>query len=258
MGQSNLRLKKAFIQSILTDTLNRSITNMYKFLFLILFFPLTACGSIAQSAEREASDPATILIDATGEYHSPADIIYFHINLNRFNEDAEIAFNDHKRLERYLTDFLIEKGFTEDDINANPVSISPRRYSNERGFETSQRVSVKLTDISQFEQMQVELIKNGFDNFSGSFSTSMQKEAGEKALEDAVVKARRSAAILAAASGKRVGDVINIEYTSSPGPVYREAMALSMPVASDGGLLQFETKITVQEKIRVRFLLTDL
>jgi len=251
-------LEITFTSDIQADSLNRTITIMYKILFLILTIHLTVSSSIAHSAERQTSDQTTILIDATGEYHSPADIIYFNINLNRFSEDAEIAFDDHKQLERYLTDFLIKKGFIHDDINANPVSISPRRYSNERGFETSQRISVKLTDISQFEQMQVELIKNGFDNFSGSFSTSMQKEAREKALEDAVIKARGSAEILAVASGKKVGDVLSIEYTSSYGPVYREAMALSMPVASDSGLLQFQTNITIQEKIRVRFLLTDL
>jgi len=231
---------------------------MSKHLFLTLLILLTACNSIAQTAEHQPSDQASILIDATGEYHSPADIIYFHINLNRFSEDAEKAFNDHKQLERYLTDFLIDKGFHSDDIYANPISISPRRYSNERGFETSQRVSVKLTVISQFEEMQVELIKNGFDNFSGSFSTSMQKEAREKALEDAVLKAKRSAEILAAASGKKVGKVLSIEYTSSHGPVYREARALSMTADFDGGMLQFQTNIPVQENIRVRFLLTDL
>jgi uncharacterized protein len=231
---------------------------MFKYLLIFLFLTLTACGTSAQSNERHNSVQPTILIDATGEFQAPADIIWFQINLNRFDKEAEKAFEEHKKLERYLTDLLLEQGYNHDDINANPVSISPRRYTNDQGFETSQRVSVKLTEITRFESMQILLIQNGFDNFSGSFSTSMQKEASENALEDAVAKARRSAEILAGASGLRVGEAVSIEYTSSYGPVYREAMALSRADAGDGGMLQFQTTITVQENVRVKFLLNNL
>ena len=230
---------------------------MYKYLLIFLFLTFTACSTSAQSTDKHHLVQPTILIDASGEFRAPADLIWFQINLNRFDKDAEKAFDEHKQLERFLTDLLLEQGLNHDHINANPISISPRRHTNDQGFETNQRVSIKLTDITQFETMQILLIKNGFDNFSGNFSTSMQKEAREKALEDAVAGARRSAEILAGASGMTVGEVVGIEYTSSYGPVYRDAMALSVSAPSDGGMLQFQSTITVQENIRMRFSLID-
>jgi uncharacterized protein len=230
---------------------------MYKYIALLMMLVFTGCTASAQTTTNESRSGDSMVIDATGEFMAPADRIVFNVNLTRFHENAETAFEEHKQLERFLTDLLLEKGIDRDNITAQPISISSRRYSNERGFETRQSVSIVLEEITEFEEMQITLIRNGFDNFSGRFTTSKEKEAREEALKSAVEQARRSAEILAGATGRRVGPVQSIEYTTSYGPVYREvAMAARMDVA-DGGMLQFQTTIPVQENVRVRFRLAD-
>lgn len=229
-----------------------------KYTILIFLLLATACGTTAQtSSSHNPDNRGTIVIDATGHESAPADQIIFHINLSQFHENAQSAFDTHKQRERYLTDLLIEKGFDRDAINANPISISPRRYSNERGFETNQSISVKLNDINLFENMQVELIKNGFDNFSGRFSSSEEEQARRTALGNAVDEARKNAQILARASNQRVGKVLNIEFTTSSSPIYREASAMAMSAPEDGGMLQFQTTIPIQQNVRVTFQLVD-
>jgi uncharacterized protein len=230
---------------------------MHKYLILFILTFAAGCSTPASAAVNTTTGDKTVIIDATGEHHAPADRIFFHINLTRFHENAQTAFEEHKQLERYLTDMLLDEGFDRDQITANPVSISSRRYQNESGYETRQSVTIQLEDITEFEQMQVTLIRNGFDNFSGRFSTSQEKEAREQALKNAVEQARRSAEILAQASGMRVGAVQSIEYTSTHGPVYREMAQMARADVSDGGMLQFQTTIPVQENIRVRFELID-
>ena len=228
-----------------------------KYIYLFLFIFATACGTIAQTTSPLPNNQNKIVIDATGEAQAAADLLNFNIHLNRFDADAESAFEQHKELERFLTDLLLNRGFDPDDINANPISISPRRYSDEQGFETSQNVSIQMDDITEFETMQIELITNGFDSFSGQFSSSEVDAAKTRALTHAVEQARSNAQVLADAAGKQLGEVISIEFTSSSGPVYREAMALSRADMSDGGMLQFQTSIPVQQNVRVVFELLD-
>lgn len=227
----------------------------YSFLFLLLL--TTACGTSAQTSNNTSSDTEIIVIDATGVEYAPADQIVFQINLNQFHENAQSAFDAHKQQERYLTDLLLENGFNKDDISANPISISPRRYSNERGFETNQHVSIKLHDITRFEAMQVELINNGFDNFSGRFSSSNVESTKRAALTKAIEEARKNAQVLALASNQRVGKVLKIEFTTSSGPVYREVSAMALSARDDGGMLQFQTTIPVEQNVRVTFRLAD-
>ena len=233
---------------------------MNKFLLFPLLILGSACSTSAQAVLEHQTrvDESKIIIDATGMATASADRITFQINLNRFHENAQTAFSRHKELERYLTNLLLEKGIEDERIQANPVSISPRRYSDEQGYETRQRVSVELDDITEFEQMQVDLIENGFDNFSGSFGSSEQEKAVEEAIANAVEAAQRKARILAEAAGRQLGGVIGIEHTSSGRPIYRESAGLAMSaMADDGGMLQFQTTIPVMENVRVIFRLVD-
>ena len=233
---------------------------MMNTILIPLLLLATACTSSAQAIEQPGSEQYLefIVIDATGTAVASADRITFHITLNRFHEEAEIAFSQHKDLERYLTDLLLEKGIDDERIQANPVSISPRRYSNDQGYETRQRVSVELEDIAEFEQMQVDLIENGFDNFSGSFGSSEENSAREEAIKNAVREAQRKAGILAEAAGRNLGGVVRIEHTSTGSPVYRESADLAMSaMQGDGGMLQFQTTIPVRENVRITFRLSN-
>ncbi len=230
---------------------------MFKYIIYLGLILTIGCSTMVSATENISNTERSIVIDATGEYLAPADRIIFLVNLSRFHENAETAFEEHKQLEHFLTDLLLEEGFEREKITANPISISPRRYSNERGYETRQSVTIELEDITEFEQMQVTLIRNGFDNFTGRFSTSNEKYARDQALKNAVEQARRSAEILAEASGLQVGNVHSIEYTTTRGPVYREAAAMARSEVMDGGMLQFHTTIPVQENIRVRYSLVN-
>lgn len=228
-----------------------------KILFLSLLALLTACGSTAQTVTHSNSNNV-IVIDATGTAPAQVDQIIFNVTINLFNENAEQAFEDHKERERYLTDLLIDQDFDEKDINANPISISPRRSSNERGYQTNQSISIKLDNIVKFEQMQIEFIKNGFDNFSGRFGSTQSESAKLEALTNAISQARKSAVTLAEAANRKVGKVVTIEYNSSSRPVFREASNLVMSAAPmDGGMLQFQTTLEVTQNVRVTFELAN-
>lgn len=224
-------------------------TNL-RYIVIPFLFLLAGCTSPEILTGQDTAN--LITIDATGEVFAPADEIIFNITINRFDEEASKAFENHKNLEQFLTELIIEQNIDEEYINAYPISISPRRHSQNTGFETRQSVSIRLQDLDQFESMQITLIENGFDNFSANFSTSAAEEARTEALEKAVENARSKAQILAQASGMELGGVHNIEYTSSSG-IARSDMAMMSAESYSGSLIVMQRTIPISESVRIQF-----
>lgn len=212
---------------------------------------------IAQSDNGQDNSSSTVSVNAEGEINISADILLFQITINQFKDSASEAFTQHKEQERFLTSLLIEEGIEEKNITAQPINISPRRQNNRTGVETRQQVLITLDDISQFEEMQVTLIENGFDNFSSSFSAREIDSATDEALDLAVKEANRKAEILANASGKQLGGILSIQYGSgSSSPPVARTMEMAMD-ASSGSLLQFEHTLNVKERVSVVYKLID-
>lgn len=230
-------------------------------LFTLLLLS-TSCASVkAQiSAPSDGLAGNYITISSTGEAVLPADIALLTITIGVSNPDAERAFELHKEREAYLANLLTEMEFSEDKIRYEPISIRPERQRDGAVHTaTSQRVRLELDDFEQLSELQVELISNDFDNFSGSFASSKIDQGNRRALRQAVTNARADAELLAEAAGKAIDQVLWIEHTADRG--YRQ------PVAFEGAQLRsadygpslgdFSQTITVQKNIQIRFLLKD-
>lgn len=228
---------------------------MKKQLFpLLILASILFAGCSTMQPQSSTNQNGTIVIDATGEVMAPANEIIFNININQFDSVASEAFSKHKEQEEFLTRLILDQNIDEDHINAHPISISPRRHSQNQGFETRQNVTMRLQDLNQFEQMQITLIENGFDNFSANFSTKNAEEARSNALGKAVEVARNKAEKLANGSGRQLGKVVNIEYTSSFGFVQRSANMM-VEMEYDESLLEMQKTIPVRENVRITFAL---
>ena len=230
-----------------------------KSLFILLSgFLFLACNTSGQTFSENSEKPAPVIsVDATGEANAPADIIQFNIQLTRYNESAREAFREHKKLEEFLTDLLLEEGISAEDIKTEPVSIRSRtRGEQQHGFQTNQSVTLQLQDTEQFENMQLVLIENNFDNFSGQFSSSEISDAEDEALRRAVSEAKREAGILAEAADVQLGGIQAIHY-GGPAVPYRAARMEMAYDASGGSLLQFEQTIPVQKNVQVVFELVN-
>jgi uncharacterized protein len=196
----------------------------------------------------------TISVETSGETEVTADLIYFHVNITRFDKDAREAFRRHKEQENYLTNMLLKEEIDERHIFANPISISSiRRQQEGSRFETRQQVTIRLDDVTRFETMQIALIENGFVNFSGNFSSTKLDKAKDEALAKAVQEAKRQGEILAEAAGKRIAAIHSIQYGSAA-DTYPQMRGVSMAFEADtGSLLQFERTLPVRENVKVVF-----
>lgn len=226
---------------------------MKKQIFISFF--LLIMLAIAAFPFQASSQQANLVVEAQGEAEADADLLLFQVNITQFHPNAQEAFRRHKEQEAFLTEVLKEDEVDEDNIFANPVSISPvRRQQDGTGYETRQQVTIRMDDVTRFEAMQILLIENGFGSFSGSFSSTKIKETSDEALKLAVEEATRKAELLAEATGRTVGGVTKIEYGSSSTYSPRASgMMMAMEAAVDGGLLQFRQIIPVQEHVRIEF-----
>lgn len=200
----------------------------------------------------------TISINGSAEVLVPADQISFRINLNAVADTPQEAYDLHKKRESALVQSLKKHEIAEEDINFEPISIN-KTYDNQyprekkERIQTSQMVVLSLDDFEVYEKIQITLIENDFDQFSGQF-TSSESDAGEdEALRKALKLAREKADIIAEETGLTITGIQNINYSFSRRPPQPMMMERAYQKASDGGLMEFDQTVSVSANIAVTY-----
>lgn len=230
---------------------------------LLLFFTAGAGAATAQQQPKAEQNGHRLSISATGEAVVPADIATMSINISIHAPEADSAFRIHKEREQFLSSLLQKLNFDDEQISYQPITIRPDRQRNGSVHSaTSQRIQLQLADIEFLSELQMTLIQNGFDNFSGNLSSTKLEQAGNDALRFAISNARQDAEILAEAAGRSLGKVVSIEHTSDVS--YRAAsrsesvQALSSVADMGPSMFDFTQTVRVQKRVSVVFELNDL
>jgi|AntRauTorckE6833_2_1112554.scaffolds.fasta_scaffold07555_2 uncharacterized protein YggE len=230
-------------------------------LFILIVFLITTISGHAQiNADSNSFDANYITISSIGEAVVPADFAVLSITISVSNPDAARAFELHKERESYLANLLTDMEFSDEKISYEPISIRPiQQRDGAIHTTTSQNIRLELDNFDQLSELQIQLISNEFNNFSGSLASSQIEEGNNNALRQAVENARADAELLAEASGKVLGDVLWIDHSSDRG--YRPAASFEtaqLRVADYGPSLgDFSQTITVQKRLQIRFRLLD-
>ncbi|WP_440999393.1 SIMPL domain-containing protein [Fodinibius sp. SL11] len=217
---------------------------------LTLFLSLFIFTATAQ-AQNEIS------INAGAEVMVPADKIAFQINLNAEGDTPQEAYDLHKEREKVLIRQLKKYDIKDEDLNFEPISIN-KTYNNsygnkeEKRIKTRQNVILTLDNFDIYEQIQITLIENNFDQFSGNFMSSESKQGEDKALKKALKLAREKAEIIAQETGLTISGIKNINYSYSSRPP-RPMMEMTASKAADGNLLEFDQSVSVSANVSVTY-----
>ncbi len=217
-------------------------------LLLTIFF-------IAGTAQ--AQNENVISINASAEVLVPADQITFHINLNAGAETPQEAYDLHKEREKALVEALKSNDIAEENIDFEPISISKtynNQYPREEGevhVRTSQSVILKLEDFDTYEEIQIVLIENGFDEFSGNFSSSELDQGRDEALKKALDSAREKADIIAGETGLTITGIKNVTYSYNQGPP--RPMMMEARAKSSDSLMEFDQTVSVSATVSVTY-----
>jgi len=133
-------------------------------------------------------------------------------------------------------------GIDEKDYQTSRLSLQPQYAPNRSGpspvvgYRASNRVTIKLRDVTKVASMIDVLVGAGANDIGGiNFMVSQASKLLDEAREQAIADARRKAQIYAKAAGVTLGEPIAISEGGSPTPMFRSkvagGMAASAPVA---------------------------
>lgn len=229
-----------------------------RFTPLLLAFAILIIGiaeaQIQKQTERQLS------IDMTKSVQLPADLIIFTINLNAEGSTPKEAFDLHKEREQLLASLLKKLNIDAKNIKFQPVQINKRYRNDDKNLysQTSQQVSVTFSDFGIYESIQLTLIENGFDTFSGNFSSTKLEEGKNDALKLAINSAQEKAEFIAQTSGVKLGAIQKINYSEYQINTGFRAMEMKAMVSSDSSLLDdFPQTVSVTAGVHISFSIED-
>lgn len=211
------------------------------------------------SLTLNAQDKGFITITSEGSVDLPADIIRFNINLNAEADTPQEAYDLHKKREKVLVQLLDRYNIEEEQINFEPVRLSKMqpggRYSNEEpSYQTRQAVIVKLTDFESYEQIQVTLVEENFDSFSGDFLSSKEESGNDRALQKAIRAAKQKAEIIANEAGVTLGSIVGIDYSyNRMQPRYSGVNEMAITSSAQNQLMKYDQVVTIYANITMKF-----
>lgn len=219
--------------------------------FFIILFSLFSLAAGAQSPQSVLS------VSTEGTVELPADIIQFNINLNAEESSPDKAFQLHKKRENALVQLLDEYNIDEKDIDFEPISISRMRRhmrpdEEKITYRTSQMVSLTMRNFDNYEKIQLGLIDHGFDNFSGTFTSSEVDAGREEALKKAIDNAREKARSIAQQTGVELAGISKINYNDQQHRPLRIQGYATMRESADQ-LMDYNQTIPVTASIQIEF-----
>lgn len=215
-----------------------------RYLIILVSFICIATATQAQNL---------ISINASAEVLVPADEISFRITLNATAKTPQEAYDLHQKRENVLVDLLKKHNIEEENINFEPISISQShtRGQEDPQIQTRQTVILSLDDFDKYEKIQITLIENDFDNFSGNFSSSESQQGEDEALKKALKEAREKADIIAEEKGLTILEIKEISYSHNQSPPH--PMMEMRATGDSGSLMEFDQMVSVSASLSISY-----
>jgi len=197
------------------------------------------CSAFSLSAQEIDKLPV-ITVSGTAEVQIAPDEAVFSIDVTKINKDLEAA----KRLNDESVGKILEltRRFSISPQNVQTTQITvDMKYESIRdaktrvfnddgeeigkrvfiGYEVSKSVTVRLTELSRFEEFFAEVLQTGVSAVNSvRFETSKLRENKDKAREMAMKAAKEKATAMAAAVGQTIGRAIKITEGNVGGPMF--------------------------------------
>lgn len=199
-----------------------------------------------------------ISIHSSASVEIPADRIAFHINLNAEAPTPQEAFDLHKKREEVLLELLKKHQIEKKNINFEPVAISRtnvHREDQEPRIRTRQNVTLALSDFDRYEEIQIALIENGYDEFNGNFVSSEAESGKDEALKQALRTAREKAELIAKESNLQLEAIqsIDFSYNQSPPRPMMEMAAFQQDRSKSSLISEYGQSISVSASVSVKY-----
>jgi uncharacterized protein len=226
---------------------------------LMLVVPILA----AESQSPISPAPSQVVTTATGEATVIPDRATITFAVETRAATAAIAATENARRQRAVIDAIHAKGIAAADVKSAGYSVTTddRYDSGQRkvvGYIARNSVLVDVSKVDQIGGLIDAALSAGANLVSGlRFYSSKFEEVRRVALEQAVMKARADAEVMAKAAGGSLGNALEIvtNDAGSPRPVmYEAAMQMRASAGPETPIAVGEEKVSVTVTIRWQFI----
>ena len=231
------------------------------FAILLALALLAGFSALAEEAELKVS--------GTGTVDMQADRASASLGVNLTGEDLAELQQRANATVAAVVEALTEAGLDEKNISTNYIYISPRYdYSGDTerlvGYSINNSMTITTENIDNIGAYIDAAFAAGANTFDSiNFSVSDDSEARKQALELAVQVARQKAETIAAAAGKKLGNIEEIiegsqndYYYNSTSGVARN-FAVETAAMDDAGTTVRAAQINVTASVQITYELVD-
>jgi uncharacterized protein YggE len=193
----------------------------------------TLLALIATTAD--AREPTRLTVSATADVAAQPDLAQIGAGVMTRADTAEAALMDNSQRMARVVRALRQAGVADRDIQTSGLNLQPQfRYEPNRepvpvGFQATNRVQVRLRDLTRAGRVIDALVREGANQIDGpTFEIAEPEPLMDRARVEAVRRARARADIYASAAGLRVTRIAAISegHAIRPVPMPRAAMAM--------------------------------
>jgi uncharacterized protein YggE len=232
--------------------------------FLVVL--LCAASLPAQERPTVTAQPNTVFVGADGKFEANPDTAVMQFNISAQEESSQAAYQRASKSAEQIRQILRSNGIDPKSAEFGYFSLQPvYDYKTPTrklvGYRVNASVSLKLKDFSKIAPILQQLADADItENQNLSYTLQDTVEAKSKAVEDAYRRARESAAALARAAGRTLGELSYASVdTSENTPIIRPmitAMAASAERMAPAPTAEFSAQsITVTAHVNALFLL---
>jgi uncharacterized protein YggE len=214
-----------------------------------------AGGLLGAPALAQVTAPAAISVTGEATVSVPPDLAQIEGGVTTEAKTAREASDTNNAAMGKVLLALKGAGIDEKDFQTSRLSLQPQYAPNRNGpnavvgYRASNRVTIRLRDVSQVASVVDTLVAAGANEIGGiNFLVSAASKLLDNAREQAMTDARRKAEIYAKAAGVTLGSPISISEEGSPGPMpYRRmsaGVAASAPVAQGEETLRVAVSVS--------------
>lgn len=220
--------------------------------------------STAMNAQHNNTNVPLITVTGESTVYVKPDEVTLTFGVETKNVDAKIAKSSNDKLMNEIHQYLKSQKIDPKNIQTDYVRLNSMYVYNDKErqeeYVAVNTVSLKLTDIKQYEKIASGLLERGINKINQvTFGSSKLEQHQAEARTLAIKNAQEKAKSLAEAIGQSIGKAYYIsETTSSVIPYPRVAMemkAMSYDASSEEGTTIAPGELEIKGKVTVSFVL---
>jgi uncharacterized protein YggE len=224
-------------------------------------------GTLALAQERPTvtAQPNTVFVGADGRFEANPDTALVQFNISAQEDSSRAAYDRASKSAEQIRQILRSNGIEPKTAEIGFFSIQPvYDYKTAKrklvGYRVNANVSLKLKDFSKIAPIVQQLADTDVtENQSISYTLEDMDAAKTRAVEDAYRRAHESAAAVARAGGRTLGElsyasVDTFENMRIISPMAPRAMAMKMEAGAPAPTEEFSPQnITVTAHVNAMF-----